>query len=271
MVGMEGCLGTGRCYCIFPLSRLRGASLREKEEWMNQEIYKFPVTPHLAILGKTIIRDDKVMSRPEREEFLSHELVVEEKVDGANLGISFDECGSVKCQNRGAHLESPFTGQWKKLPEWLSSKADLFLDVLNDQYILFGEWLYAQHSVYYDRLPDCFLGFDIFDKHERKFFSSQRRDSMFQSLSICQAPFMAGGHFSLHALSALLSKSLVSVEPSEGLYLRYDDGDWLGQRAKLVRPKFVQSIEKHWARSGIRPNRLIHQINDLEEMDHGAD
>jgi hypothetical protein len=82
---------------------------------------------------------------------------------------------------------------------------------------------------------------------------------------------MARGHFSLHALSALLSESLVSVEPSEGLYLRYDDGNWLGQRAKLVRPKFVQSIIKHWTRSGIRPNRLIQQINDLKEMDNGTD
>lgn len=228
---------------------------------MKQEIYKFPVTPHLAILGKTIIRDDKVMSRQERAEFLSHELVVEEKVDGANLGISFDDSGIVKCQNRGAYLESPFMGQWKKLPAWLSSRVDLFLDVLNDQYILFGEWLYAQHSVYYDQLPDWFLGFDIFDKHERKFFSSQKRDSMFQRLGICQAPFMARGHFSLHALNALLSESRVSAEPSEGLYLRYDDGDWIGQRAKLVRPKFVQSIEKHWTCRGIRPNRLSQRID----------
>ncbi|MHB8205527.1 MAG: RNA ligase family protein [Desulfomonilaceae bacterium] len=238
---------------------------------MNNEIYKFPITPHLTVLGQTVIRDDKVMSKQEVDEFLSHELVVEEKVDGANLGISFDDCGSVKCQNRGAYLESPFRGQWKKLPEWLSSNTDILLSVLSDKYILFGEWLYAQHSVYYDQLPDWFLGFDIFDKHERRFFSSQRRDSMFQKLGICQAPFMARGHFSLQRLSALLSKSLVSVEPSEGLYLRYDDGDWLGQRAKLVRPKFVQSIEKHWTRSGIRPNRLSQQINDLEEMDNGTD
>ncbi len=238
---------------------------------MNQEIYKFPVTPHLAVLGKTIIRDDKVMSRQEREEFLNHELVVEEKVDGANLGISFDNCGTLKCQNRGAYLEAPFTGQWKKLPAWLSPKADLFLDVLNDQYILFGEWLYAQHSVYCDQLPDWFLGFDIFDKHERKFFSSQRRDSMFQRLGLCQTPFIARERFSLQTLGTLFSKSLVSVEPSEGLYMRYDDGDWLGQRAKLVRPKFVQSIERHWTRSGIRPNRLSQRINELKELDNGTD
>ena len=114
--------------------------------------------------------------------------------------------------------------------------------MLNDQYILFGEWLYAQHSVYYDQLPDWFLGFDVFDKHERKFFSPQKRDSMFQRLGICQTPFMARGHFSIQTLSASFSKSLVSAEPSEGLYMRYDDGDCLGQRAKLVRPKFLHNL-----------------------------
>lgn len=147
----------------------------------------------------------------------------------------------------------------------MSSRVDLFLDVLNDQYILFGEWLYAQHSVYYDQLPDWFLGFDVFDKHERKFFSPQKRDSMFQRLGICQTPFMARGHFSIQTLSASFSKSLVSAEPSEGLYMRYDDGDCLGQRAKLVRPKFVQSIERHWTRSGIRPNRLSKRIDGAED------
>ena len=52
---------------------------------MNKEIYKFPITPHLTVLGQTVIRDDKVMSKQEVDEFLSHEFVVEEKVDGANL------------------------------------------------------------------------------------------------------------------------------------------------------------------------------------------
>lgn len=133
--------------------------------------------------------------------------------------------------------------------------------MLSDKYILFGEWCYAQHSVYYNQLPDWFLGFDVFDKNEQRFFSSQRRDSMLKSLGIWQAPFIARGHFSLQTLNTLFSQSLLSEGPSEGLYLRYDDGDWLGQRAKLVRPQFIQNIQKHRARSGIRPNRLIQGIN----------
>ena len=223
---------------------------------IRNEIYKFPITPYLAMLSETIIGNDRVMSKQEQDEFLSHELVVEEKVDGVNLGISFDSCGNLKNQHKRLYLEAPFTGLWKKLPEWLEPKTDLLLNVLSDQYILFGEWCYAQHSVYYDQLPDWFLGFDVFDKNEQRFFSSQSRDSMFESVEICQAPFIAKGHFSFQTLNTLFSKSRLCEEPGEGLYLRYDDGDWLGQRAKLVRPKFVQSIEKHLVPSAIRPNRL---------------
>ena len=78
---------------------------------MTNDIYKFPRTHHLAILGDntdSIIRDDKVMSESERYDFLSHELVLEEKVDGANLGISFDREANILCQNRGEYLQYPF-------------------------------------------------------------------------------------------------------------------------------------------------------------------
>ncbi len=57
---------------------------------MKGGFFKFPSTPHLALLGDVEIRGDKVMSELERAEFLCHEFAVEEKVDGANLGISFD-------------------------------------------------------------------------------------------------------------------------------------------------------------------------------------
>ena len=223
---------------------------------MNEDFFKFPSTPHLAVLGNNIFRDDKVMSEPQREAFLRHKLVVEEKVDGANLGISFDSLGNLKVQSRGAYLPAPYSGQWKKLSEWLAPKTDLLFEVLKDQHILFGEWCYAQHSVYYDRLPDWFLGFDIFHKKNLKFFSCQRRDKMLHEIGISQVPLIKRGNFSLTELANLLSNSQLGGTPAEGIYLRFDDGDWLGQRAKLVRPEFLQAIEEHWSRRRIEPNRL---------------
>ena len=96
------------------------------------------------------IRGDKVLTESERDAFLRHELTVEEKVDGANLGLSFDADGNIRAQNRGAYLHLPGSGPWKKLGEWLALHTDALFQHLSDQYILFGEWCYAQHSIFYE-------------------------------------------------------------------------------------------------------------------------
>lgn len=227
---------------------------------MKDDFFKFPSTPHLTLLGAVKVRGDKVMSEAEWNDFLRHELVVEEKLDGANLGISFDTEGNIRVQNRGAYLHLPSTGQWKKLAEWLTPRTDALFVNLTDRYILFGEWCYAQHSVVYDQLPDWFLGFDIYDKSTARFFSCNRRDETFKAIGISQVPKIDRGHFTLVELSELLSKSQLSDKSAEGLYLRFDQGDWLAQRAKLVRPAFIQSVEQHWSRSDMKANRLETEI-----------
>ncbi len=223
---------------------------------MKDDFFKFPSTHHLATLGGVDIRDDKVLSGSERNEFLLHELIIEEKIDGANLGISFDSEGNIRAQNRGAYLYLPASGQWKKISEWLELRTDDLFEHLEDHFILFGEWCYAQHSVFYDRLPDWFLGFDIYDKRFSRFLSSEHRDTLLKKMRIAQVPVVACGHFAYPEIIELLSTSKFSDQPAEGLYLRFDQGKWLAQRAKLVRPAFIQSVEQHWSRAAIKPNLL---------------
>ncbi len=227
---------------------------------MSDDFFKFPSTPHLATFPGVVIRDDKVLSETERNVFLQHDLVVEEKVDGANLGISFDSEGNARLQNRGAYLHLPGSGQWKKLDQWLMPRTDSLFEYLSDRYILFGEWCYAQHSVIYDRLPDWFLSFDLYDKQVGRFLSTDRRDELFRKMCIAQVPVIARGRFTYPELKKLLSGSKLTNQPAEGLYLRFDKGDWLAQRAKLVRPEFIQSVEQHWSRSAIKPNRLRMEV-----------
>ena len=97
---------------------------------MRDNFFKFPSTPHLALLGDVDIRGDKVMSEHERDEFLGHELVVEEKVDGANLGISFDSNGNIRAQNRGAYLPLPgLQDNGKNYQNGCPRKRTLFLTI----------------------------------------------------------------------------------------------------------------------------------------------
>lgn len=227
---------------------------------MKADFFKFPSTPHLATLPGVDIRGDKVLSESERDEFLQQDLIIEEKVDGANLGISFDSEGNIRAQNRGAYLHLPGAGQWKKLGKWLTPQTDSLFEYLSDRFILFGEWCYAQHSVFYNRLPDWFLGFDIYDKQFRRFLSTNRRDELLKKMYVAQVPIIAGGRFTCPEIEKLISQSKLTNQPAEGLYLRCDQGDWLMQRAKLVRPAFIQSLEQHWSRSVIHPNRLQLEI-----------
>lgn len=226
---------------------------------MRDNFFKFPSTPHLALLGNAEVRDDKVMMASEQNEFLCHELVVEEKIDGANLGISFDSDGNIRAQNRGEYLELPGLGQWKKLSEWLTPRTETFFEHLFDRYILFGEWCYARHTVFYNRLPDWFLGFDIYDREKGRFLSCDRRDELFCTIRICPVPTIRCGYFTLSELSKLPSRSMLGDRPAEGIYLRSDLGGWLVQRAKLVCPAFVQSVEHHWSSRNIELNKVQYQ------------
>ena len=226
---------------------------------MNSTFVKFPSTPHLALLESASVRDDKVLGHSEMQDFLAHEVIVEEKIDGANLGVSFDSNGNVLAQNRGSYVPLPSSGQWRLLEDWLKSRDDRMFETLTDRYILFGEWCYATHSVLYDQLPDWFVGFDIYDATAEKFVNFEMRNRLFDQMELQSVPFIARGHFSRAEIKSMLAKSRFGAEPSEGVYLRYDCSDWLEGRAKLVRACFIQSIEKHWSRQPLRLNRLAEE------------
>ena len=65
------------------------------------DFFRFPHTPHLAWLGAGSPRDDKVLSAAQAQALLAGEVVVEEKLDGANLGFSLATDGELRAQNRG--------------------------------------------------------------------------------------------------------------------------------------------------------------------------
>jgi hypothetical protein len=219
------------------------------------EFHKFPGTPHLLWLGTTPAREDKLWTRAEAEAFLQRPVIVEEKVDGANLGISFDSNGDIFAQNRGGFVERGTKGQFAPLWAWLTEReADLF-DVLENHLILFGEWCYARHSIRYTRLPDWFLAFDVFDKCEKRFLSTVKRDEILGRLHLANVPKVSSGVFNLGEVPRLIGSSSLYDGPMEGVYLRQECESWLIQRAKVVRAEFVQQIGEHWSKQALVPNQ----------------
>ena len=222
------------------------------------ELFRFPRTSHLAWIAPDSPRDDKVMSSAECERFLSGEVVVEEKVDGANLGISLDETGMLRVQNRGQYLAQPFAGQFSRLRSWLVMHEAGLLSILTPDLILFGEWCAARHSVLYDGLPDWFLAFDVYDRRAEAFWDTKRRDAIVARVELCTVAILARGRFAFEDLRSLLDSapSTYRAGPVEGLVIRRESRGQVDARAKLVRPDFVQGIGEHWRRRAIEWNRL---------------
>jgi len=221
------------------------------------DFFRFPHTPHIAWLGSGQPRDDKVLLPQDAGELLRHEVIVEEKVDGANLGFSLDERASLRVQNRGSYLSKEHCHpQFKTLWRWLQTREQALADALFPDLMLFGEWCYAVHSVRYNRLPDWFLAFDVYDRSQGHFLSTARRDDLIAQLGLAMVPVLGQRKFKLAELSDMLKQSQLGEAPAEGLYVRRDEGAWLAARAKLVRPEFVQAIEEHWSRRSVQVNEL---------------
>lgn len=222
------------------------------------DFFRFPHTPHLAWLGKGKPREDKVLDDAEARAFLLADIIVEEKVDGANLGFSVDERGELRAQNRGKYLDlGSLSGQWKPLRQWLGARRHSLTEHLTPNLMLFGEWCYAVHSIRYTRLPDWFVAFDVYDRSTDSFWSTERRNALVQDVSISRVPELGRGVFTLSNLKSLLGRSALTDGPAEGLYVRREEGGWLRDRAKLVRAEFVQAIGDHWSKRHLEENQIV--------------
>jgi ATP-dependent RNA circularization protein (DNA/RNA ligase family) len=222
------------------------------------EFHKFPRTPHLLSLPGYDVRDDKVMNKADVEAFLSGKVLVEEKVDGANVGISFDERGEIRFQNRGNFVTTDAHPQFDKLRDWGYRRFEALFATLSNRYILFGEWCRLQHSIRYTKLPDWFLGFDVFDVAAQRFLSVEARNAMLQACHVETVPLLFQGKTSPSELIKMLDfPSRLYDGPLEGLYLRTEEGGYLQQRAKIVRPDFMQTIEQHWTKQKLVINLCL--------------
>ena len=230
----------------------------EKQCTVSDPFHKFPHTPHLLWLGEGAPRDDKIMSRREAQEFLEQPVVIEEKVDGGNLGLSVGADGRIRAQSRGNFLApGRCHAQWNPLWPWLAQREHALVSALGSERTLFGEWCHARHTIAYDALPDWFIAFDVFEPGKGLFWPTDRRNVLAAELSLSTVPEVARGRLALRDVPALLGKSALGAARMEGVYLRREAHGRLLGRAKVVGAEFKQQIEAHWTRRPLIPNHLL--------------
>ncbi|MBI4625765.1 MAG: RNA ligase family protein [Verrucomicrobia bacterium] len=197
------------------------------------------------------------MPRAGAEEFLQEPVVVEEKVDGANLGLSAGPDGRLRAQSRGNYLApGRCHAQWNPLWPWLARRERSLVAALGAKLMLFAEWCHARHTIAYEALPDWFMAFDVFEPDTGVYWSVDRRTVLAAELGVSTVPEVFRGRLALRDVPGLLGKSALGAVRMEGIYLRREAHGRLLARAKVVGMEFKQQIEAHWTRRTLVPNRL---------------
>ena len=227
---------------------------------------KLPRTLHIEGSGLTSPQDPEVVQFSKLDgEFL----YIEEKLDGTGVSIFFDDQLQLQLWHRG----SPAIGkEFNRLRAWVSLHQDELFDLLENRYILFGEWMLHKHTIFYDRLSTLFFESDVYDRKNEYWISTfARNELMLEHDYIRHVPVLAAFRPSkIEQLTALVKRSMYQSDHwrevlwkksekehfdlkeildqcdqsdlSEGLYIKHEDQDQVLGRYKYVRPEFVEHI-----------------------------
>lgn len=259
---------------------------------MSPPLLKYPRTRHLE--GSRFQHGDHDLDAVPFRAVRGRFLVVEEKMDGGNAGVSFDASGQLLLQSRGHYL----TGGGRErhfdlLKRWAAAHAeDLYL-ALGERYVMYGEWLYAKHTCFYDALPHYFMEFDVFDRETGEFLSTARRRELLRGLPVVSVAVLWEGHAErLSDITGLVGPSLFKTpqwrerliaageaagvpadkvvretdgfDEMEGLYIKVEEDGRVTERLKWVRGSFLNAIldsGSHWLERPIVANQLADGVD----------
>jgi hypothetical protein len=250
-------------------------------------IRKYPRTRH--VVGSRLQPGDEDLASVGLSELLGRHVVVEEKMDGANCALSFSSEAELRLQSRGHFLTGgPRERHFDLFKQWARAHEDQLFDAIGDQYVVYGEWLHAKHTVFYDALPHYFMEFDVLDLESDAFLDTARRSDFLKDLPIVAVKVLFEGvlederqlwslvgasHFITPNAREVLRETAerLRLDPQqvaaetdlsglmEGLYIKIEEDGVVQERLKIVRKDFVTQIlesERHWMERPIVPNQL---------------
>ena len=252
------------------------------------QIVKYPRTQHIE--GSGLQKGDIKEYFPFKK-LIGKYLVIEEKLDGSNVGISFDSDQKLLLQSRGHYLTGhPREFHFSYFKQWANERKNLLWCILKDRYILYAEYTFATHCIFYNSLRSYVNEFDIFDKKTNTFLSTNKRYHLlrnFRSDGIVSVPIRWDGIFDGTPLINFIEKSYycndnvagdfekayIASENKkplekinrgidvtgimEGLYIKEEDDEKVLNRYKYIRPGFLQTVfdnEGHWIERNIIKN-----------------
>lgn len=222
----------------------------------------FPRTPHLPykpnvdstdIIAEKVCLDDGEVS-------------VEEKVDGASVGITLDDEGNPVIRNRDHILNKGYVKknttakkQFRPLWNYFYDNRRAFEVVLKEgPFAIYGEWMWAQHGIFYNKLPDWLIPYDIYNYEIGKFLSPViSRRLLIEAGFNCPALLFHGtvNTLSYEDFEQWANKPAQWANSKmEGIYLKVHNTEIILHRYKMVREDFARGAL--WDNKELKKNEL---------------
>ncbi|KAJ5888818.1 ATP dependent DNA ligase [Penicillium taxi] len=200
-------------------------------------LFKFPRTAHLINVGAAT-EDDLTRPLAVFNVRQGSQVIVTEKVDGANVALSLDSSRRILTQNRSHYVNSGTHIQFKKLGLWVDNHREELDSLLGadetfiERFVLFGEWMAAVHSVHYSHLPDLFIAFDLYDRVAQKFVSRKELEWRLKGTKIPLTPVIHEGDIlsEEEMLRLIQTQSSFADGRLEGIYVKIEDENWVLDR-----------------------------------------
>ncbi len=210
---------------------------------------KYPKTYHIFPVTSKYNLDNATIGR-----LLAGEVIVEEKMDGSNTGIIRHRQG-FHLQKRNSLVGPSVHEQFDFFYNWANTQNYEKIMAVPEGTLIYGELLYAVHTIYYDKLPDYFLVFDV--RQNGRWLNYPERVSFCAVYGFQMVPFIASGSFSLDELRSMVPTKSAYGEAAEGIVVkRYAKNGYF--KGKIVNSSFIKTLEEsdHWTAYECRRNKM---------------
>lgn len=205
---------------------------------------EYPRIPHFSKSISNMTHDDIEINSKISFPITAY---MQEKVDGANMGVSWTSGPVIRNRNnilKKGYIkkETPAKIQFRSAWNWIHAHGEDIRKIsksLMTPVTIYGEWMFAKHSIYYDRLPDLFLAYDIFLPEDNIWISP---DLFEKEISRTNINFIKPAMKTFADISEIVSESeKMSTYRNgirEGIVIKLSDGKKVTQSFKVVNKMF---------------------------------
>ncbi len=174
---------------------------------------------------------------------------VQEKIDGANMGVSWTSGPVIRNRNnilKKGYLEKDTPAKIQFRPSWNwihehGAEIRLLSKECLSQITIYGEWMNFKHSLEYNKLPDLFIAYDIWSVEDNEFLAPYVVERLLSNTNI---KYIKPQKVTFNNINEIVeySERISDYRDGirEGIVLKVSNGKFVTESFKIVNRHFTR-------------------------------